>query len=171
MQSNYDFNITEQFCEMFINKILVNKTNENEIKPSHGRNHKDIIQQQQRTPPEVGPLAASGCCWVTSGSKDELATRFILKYQSRVTVDYNKKSLNLSAIIHSLCHPQFWSSNSSSIPSFESLWNHPEIILKSSASLISCCDLNKERSESSYNQDKYNMISITKLDCFQPIDK
>jgi len=39
--------------------------------------------------------------------KDEMATGFILNYQSRVPMDYNKKYPNLSAIIHSLCHPQF----------------------------------------------------------------
>jgi len=92
--------------------------------------------------------------------KDGMETRFILKYQSRVTVDYNKKSLHLSAIMHSLCHPQFRISNSSSIPSFESL---PLSDL--------CFHLNRERSERSYNRDNYNMISITKLDCFQPIDQ
>lgn len=35
--------------------------------------HKDIIQQQ-RTPPEAGPLAASGCCWVTSEWEEWTAT-------------------------------------------------------------------------------------------------
>ena len=33
-------------------------------------NHKDMTQQQ-RTPPEVGPLAASGCRWATSDEKNE----------------------------------------------------------------------------------------------------
>ena len=39
-----------------------------EIKPH--MNHKDMIQQQH-TPPEAGPLAASGRCWVTAGGKSE----------------------------------------------------------------------------------------------------
>ena len=45
--------------------------------------------------------------------------------------------------------------------------NHPQIISISDL----CFHLNRERSERSYNKDKYNMISITKLDFFQPIDK
>jgi len=34
-----------------------------------------------------------------------------------------------------------------------------------------CFHLNRERLERSYNKDKYNIISIRKLDCFQPIDQ
>jgi len=44
-------------------------------------------------------------------------------------------------------------------------------------SIISFSDLclhlkrERERAESSYNKDDYNMITITKLDCSQQIDK
>ena len=68
-------------------------------------------------------------------------------------MDYNKKSLNRSAIIHSLFHPQFWFSNSSSIPSFESIL---EVLPLSDL----CSDLNTKRAESGYNGDNYKMIVL-----------
>ena len=121
--------------------------------------------QQQHTPPEAGPLAASGCCWATSDQVNEQQPfyLFILQlwnhYNSKSFEDYNGNAT--IPILSWIIHLHSWISKSeSSIPSFESPKSSPQIILKILSLSDLCSDLNTKRAESGYNRDNYNMILL-----------
>lgn len=119
----------------------------------------------------AGPLAASGCCWATSDEENEqqLFYLFIIKlwnhYSSWSFENYNGNATISFSSYSTLSHHYSWISilNPQFSFIFPSFFDPPISDL--------CFHLNRERSKRSYNRDNYNMISITKLVCSQPIDQ
>lgn len=64
-------------------------------KPRIKKKEYTIHQRQQRTPPDAGPLATSGCCWVTSDEQNEqqLPNHVLI---SKLWNHYNSKCLRIT---------------------------------------------------------------------------